>query len=109
MRRQVRQKVFETNSSSVHSLTLCSLEDWNRWERGEVYFDGWDNAFVEVEKDDESPDVKEENNKAYHDEHIFQSPDDYFDYYKNEYYVYDDQYVTPGGETVVAFGYYGND
>ena len=38
MKRQVRLGVFETNSSSTHSLTMCSEEEFEAWKRGEVLF-----------------------------------------------------------------------
>lgn len=38
MKRQVRRGVFETNSSSTHSLTMCSEEEFEAWKRGEVLF-----------------------------------------------------------------------
>jgi hypothetical protein len=28
---QVRQGVFETNSSSTHTLTICSKNDFDKW------------------------------------------------------------------------------
>lgn len=28
---QVRQGVFETNSSSTHTLTICSKDDYDSW------------------------------------------------------------------------------
>ena len=36
--RQIRRGTFETNSSSTHSLTMCSGSDYDAWERGETYF-----------------------------------------------------------------------
>lgn len=33
---QIRQNVFETNSSSVHTMTICAKEDYNKWIAGEV-------------------------------------------------------------------------
>ena len=37
MKRQIRRGVFETNSSSVHSLTMCMESDYNRWSRENLY------------------------------------------------------------------------
>jgi hypothetical protein len=34
--RQIRQGVFETNSSSTHSLTMCLASEYEKWENGEV-------------------------------------------------------------------------
>ena len=35
---QVRQGVFETNSSSTHTLTICSKNDFDKWKKGEVFW-----------------------------------------------------------------------
>ena len=35
---KIRKGLFETNSSSTHSLTMCTKEDYGKWEKGEVYF-----------------------------------------------------------------------
>ena len=42
----IRQGVFETNSSSTHSLTICSGEEYSKWENGELYWNYGD--FVEM-------------------------------------------------------------
>ena len=46
--RQVRRNIFETNSSSVHSLTICKREDYERWKTDGTYMykDGDDVHFV---------------------------------------------------------------
>lgn len=36
MKRQIRRGVFETNSSSVHSLTMCTSSDYDKWKNGEL-------------------------------------------------------------------------
>lgn len=38
MKRQIRRGVFETNSSSVHSLTMCSSEEYYKWEDEKVLY-----------------------------------------------------------------------
>ena len=38
--KQIRRGVFETNSSSVHSLTMCSGEEYKKWSDGEVLYWG---------------------------------------------------------------------
>jgi hypothetical protein len=37
--RVIRRGVFETNSSSTHSITMCSIEEYEKWESGEVLLD----------------------------------------------------------------------
>ena len=121
MKRQIRRGVFETNSSSTHSLTMCSGEEYNKWERGEVLYWREKDKFGTKEEIIEElktmkfhngelyyPDVnwddEDEVNDVFSDEGI-KSYDDFFDY--NEYETYVDSYVTPNGEKVIAFGYYG--
>ena len=38
MKIQIRKHVFETNSSSVHSLCVCTKEEYNAWRRGELLY-----------------------------------------------------------------------
>lgn len=33
---QIRHSVFETNSSSVHSMIVCSADDYDAWVAGDV-------------------------------------------------------------------------
>ena len=51
MKRQIRCGVFETNSSSTHSLTMCSEEEFEAWKRGEVLFQAYGKEnFISVTK-----------------------------------------------------------
>jgi len=36
MKRQIRQGVFETNSSSEHSIAVVAYNDYERWQKGEL-------------------------------------------------------------------------
>ena len=36
--KQIRRNVFETNSSSTHSLTMCSKSQFEDWKAGKVLF-----------------------------------------------------------------------
>lgn len=75
---QVRQNVFETNSSSTHSITICTPEEWNKLESGN--YNGLDKGLIE----------EFENN------------------YKNsDMEVYSYETTTPGGERIRLFGDYG--
>ena len=123
MKRQIRRGVFETNSSSVHSLTMCSYEDYEKWEKGEVLF--WENEEEFGTREEIIEKMKnlkwyngslrysnvdwnneDEVNDIFSDERV-QTCEEYFN---NEYFeTYEDTYTTPNGEKVVAFGYYGHD
>ena len=41
MKRQIRRGVFETNSSSTHSLTMCSKSEYDEFEKGNMYIERW--------------------------------------------------------------------
>ena len=117
MKKQIRRGVFETNSSSVHSLTMCSAEEYKKWENGEILFWNWNDEFgtreeiinklktkswlSDVDWDDE--DAVEE---VFSDEGVKTCAeffdDDWFETFKKHY-------TTPNGEEIVAFGYYGHD
>lgn len=35
---QIRQNVFETNSSSTHSMVMCQDSDYKGWSEGKLYY-----------------------------------------------------------------------
>ena len=41
MKTQIRQGVFETNSSSVHTLAITTTTDWDRFKKGELLMKGY--------------------------------------------------------------------
>ena len=47
MKKQIRSRVFESNSSSTHSLTITTEDNFTRWKNGELLFDRWNKDFVE--------------------------------------------------------------
>ena len=97
MKTTIRHSTFETNSSSVHSLTMCSESEWEKWERGELLYDDWQEEFVDKN------DIEDSNGGRYY------TMDDFFDKYNYDYETFNTSYTTPNGETVRAFGYYGFD
>ena len=50
MKKQIRRGVFETNSSSVHSLTMCSSDEYEKWEIGELLYWEDEDKFVSREE-----------------------------------------------------------
>jgi len=126
---QVRHGVFETNSSSTHSITLCKKSEYDAWRNGEIYLnDGWWSK--ELENKDKKFLTKEEAIKLISDSGHYEDTDLYsLDeeelweiFYEEgiyntemygdmcEYYEeYEEKYVTDSGDTIIAFGYYGND
>lgn len=116
---KIRKGVFETNSSSTHSLVMCSQDEYKAWERGEVYYIEWltskmkdklgaeyiGKTFIPTEVADavlRELGIDEEERRDY-----FKTSDEFFDYEYLE--TFEKTYTTPGGETVVAFGLFGYD
>ena len=46
----VRQGVFETNSSSTHSLSICSTEDFKKWMNNELFYCCDEDKFYTLEE-----------------------------------------------------------
>lgn len=46
--KQVRIGVFETNSSSTHSMVICTEEEFNKWMKGEVLMNLSEDTLVPV-------------------------------------------------------------
>lgn len=96
MKIQIRKGVFETNSSSVHTLTMCMDDDYQKWKNGEYVFARWNEKLIPIS----------EANKD-EDEERYMTYNDYSDYY--DYETYHETFETPNGDIVHAFGYYGHD
>lgn len=123
----IRRGVFETNSSSTHSITMCSQDEYDSFNRGKLYLNkgGWsslsinkDKEFVTKEEAIEiltnnqyPPDTDlnslsdDELNEYFKDSEIYDS-ESYFD---GDLESFEDTYTTKNGEAVVAFGKYGYD
>ena len=48
MKIQIRTGLFETNSSSVHSLVMVSGNDYEKWKNGELVYDRMDDKLIPV-------------------------------------------------------------
>lgn len=102
MKRTIRRGVFETNSSSVHSLTICTQAEFEAWSNDELVFDNWSEEFIPKS---ELPEGRKIDNRF----DYFDSPDAYFNAKNEDYETFKRSYVTPNGEKICAFGYYGHD
>lgn len=98
MKRQIRMGVWETNSSLCHSLTMCTKEQFEKWKNGEIWWNRWNEDFTPVEEDIDE-DEKEERGYMTYEE---------FEELEYEE-VFEQEYTTPNGEIVMAFGYAGYD
>ncbi len=137
--RQIRKNVFETNSSSTHSITMCSESQFDDWKAGKLLFDYWDECFVnaqEMTKTDKE-NARDEYKQLYEGQSYYKKwedlSEDEVNKWYNRYYsencnchndnlkTYDDYfdawdletfthyYTSESGDKIVAFGKYGYD
>jgi hypothetical protein len=118
---QVRKNVFETNSSSTHSLVMAVKSEFDKWEAGEYYYCHswykWDEenapeefknkfkkgGFFPVTLVDAYYEAKGEDRDSYD----FQTYEEFCD---DEYLEFEDySYTTPSGEVIVACAKFGYD
>lgn len=104
MKRQIRRGVFESNSSSVHCITMCTKKDYERWRHGELVYNRWSEELIEI-----TPLIMEEmkNDTIKHWQRQWLTYDQFDDYDYQDCETFYEELTTPGGEEVVAFGYYG--
>ncbi len=65
---QVRQGVFETNSSSTHTLTICSKDDFDKWKHGDVFWLDNDWGKLQTNKSFVTPEELAELTEKYNEE-----------------------------------------
>lgn len=94
MKIQIRRGVFETNSSSVHNLILCTKEQWDKFINGELLADFYSEELLS--RDD--PKVLEYQGGGFLT---------YEEYRELDYESFSKSIKLPDNKEVVAFGYYG--
>lgn len=118
---QVRSNVFETNSSSTHSITMCLLSEFERWKVGGVWMlcgGRPSTTWPLLMTDDELWERLQQFGPCHfdredHDELVEAAHE--YGYYKwedglpDEMEWFSDTYYPENGEPVVAFGWYGYD
>ena len=119
---KIRHGVFETNSSSVHSMIMCNDKEYEKLNNEELFIHPWNESFMtfdeavcEYYKDcsaydaeqfeqmsrEEQVETLEENDVAYSLE----------GWLNNHEYCesFEQTYQTCSGEIIHAVGYYGNE
>jgi len=114
---QVRRNVFETNSSSVHSITMCSKETYKKFSNGELFFKKYsskkpwytfEEMLAEIDEEDRATVLELRKNESYKFENFIEDYDFYTESnFSGEFEEFYEEFVTDSGETVVTFGYYG--
>ena len=130
----IRRNVFETNSSSTHSLTMCNKTDYDKWLKGEIWLNRFTSYYREKyncfttfvdrnkalelykiavnENDFDFKEAETSGNLLSFIDAVFEddlvSIDKYNEYAEN-FEEFEEMYTAENGETVIAFGYYGQD
>ena len=119
----IRNQTFETNSSSTHSMVICTDEEYEKWSNGELFASRWCSGFKT--KEDVIEECKQEYSEMFDSEGNFISDDDYdtvedfLNDWHTEWYGLDDwvgdlesdenTYTTSSGETLKIVCRYGAD
>lgn len=115
----IRQNVFETNSSSVHAMIICTEKEYEKARLKEMLVDPWREELITAEEAVaqlfklKSVNKEELRNKpldelvALCEEHDVAYLIDHWSHEGCEEFL--QRYTTPGGEKIVAFGYAGRD
>ena len=100
----IRIGTFETNSSSTHTLVMLSKAEYDKFVKGELFYDEWYSKLVTKAEIEEI--AKE---KDYSIEEYIQDNVKTYEEFGDGKETFEQEYTTPNGETVVAFGYFGYD
>ena len=120
MKQTIRFGLFETNSSSVHTMTICTAEEYSKWRSGEFLWNGGsfytkEEAFEDIKRwnnklqDKTIEDISEDElhdlfiDDGYYTEYDY---DDFIDYNFEGFY---EEYTSPSGDNIIVFGYSGYD
>lgn len=107
--KSIRRGVFETNSSSTHSISICSQKDYDAWQDGKMLWDSCkgkmitrDEAIAKIDDLDIKLKDDEEIEDLLAEQEIFTCNN-----YSRELEEFSHNHTTEGGEKIVAFGRYG--
>lgn len=113
MKETVRAGVWETNSSSIHSLTLCSEDVYNKWKNGILLYTPGDQKFKSVAEVDKEMIFDSETEDELDDSYeLYYSYNDYWNIFIDHVYGIQDVFNETeliDGVKVRAFGYLGHD
>jgi hypothetical protein len=110
---QIRRDIFETNSSSVHAMTICTKDEYEKFMNGELYWDSRGDKLM-TKEEILAREMKESWNAGIDPEELFRSLVEEREYKTYENFDYDFEsfeyhHTTPSGDQIVAFGYSGYD
>ncbi len=93
---QIRKRVFETNSSSTHSLVICTADEYRKFKYGDLLYDSYNDRLVGAD------------NVESDDEYRYRNAADFWDMdWVEDSFMRD--FETPSGDRMVVFGAFGRD
>lgn len=134
MKYSKRTGVFETNSSSVHTLVICTEDDFDDFKNGKKAYTWKDDLVDAVEIDENEVEKKAEEiynsvrksfwkdwngldisdkkdylkeAREYFNDGDYKTYKEFFDY--SDFETFERHFVSPSGDRMVAFGNYGYD
>lgn len=96
MKFQIRKGLFETNSSSCHTLTICTEKEYEDFKNGKLFYDNW---YGKITDEKFNYDADRENM-------TYEGYEEYLEQWEDDFVK---RFTTPSGDKMVAFGYYGHD
>ena len=95
---QIRQGVFETNSSSTHALAICTQEEWDKLKSGEYLVNEWEITDM----------ISNDDPKAVNDwDTQYVTYEELYNHSTCEFFSR--HFTSPSGDKMVAWGFYGYD
>lgn len=107
---QIRRSVFETNSSSVHTLIIVDHDDFTQWYHGDCYYNPDTNKFYSLEEGEKLRKEYASNDKwldGY--DRWCDCPLTFQEWCPDDMDTFSDTYTTKSGDVIKVFGYYGYD
>lgn len=80
---KIRHGMFETNSSSTHSLIIASQEEYKNWENGKAIMDLFNEKMINLSNNKEIKKI--ENGYIYHDKYYANIEDIYDEVHPGKY------------------------
>lgn len=96
--KQIRVGVFETNSSSTHSLTICTEEQLNDWKNDKAKLDRSSNRIVPLDENNPRHRYQTYKESEIDDENLSDCMESF-----------SEEFITPKGEKILVWGYYGQE
>lgn len=110
MKAQIRISVFETNSSSVHTLVVMDHDDFIKWYHGDCYYNPEIKEFYSLEEGEELRKEYASNDKWFDGYNRWcDCPLTFQEWCPDDMETFDKVHTTKSGDTIKIFGYFGYD